>query len=61
MGQLFLTYNDNKKLQPLVGEISWTHNLIILGKCKNELERKFYIPKTIRSGWSKIVLISRKK
>jgi hypothetical protein len=34
---------QNEKLQPLVGEISWTKNLLILTKCKDALEREFYL------------------
>lgn len=34
---------DNKKLQPLVGEISWSENLIIMMGSKDNLERKFYL------------------
>ena len=35
--------DDNKKLQPLVGEISWSENLIIMRGSKDNLERKFYL------------------
>jgi predicted nuclease of restriction endonuclease-like (RecB) superfamily len=57
MRNFFLTYRDCPKLQPLVAEISWTHNLIIMEKCKNKLEREFYIRMTRKFGWSKNVLI----
>jgi predicted nuclease of restriction endonuclease-like (RecB) superfamily len=40
-----------------VAEISWSHNLLILEKCKDEHERLFYIQQTRRNGWSKAVLI----
>ena len=30
MRQLYQEYHENEKLQPLVGEIGWSHNLIIL-------------------------------
>jgi hypothetical protein len=30
-------------LQPLVGEIGWAHNFVIMGKCKDPLEREFYL------------------
>ncbi len=48
---------DKPKLQPLVAEIGWTHNLIIMEKCKNDLEREFYIRMTKKFGWTKDVLI----
>ena len=28
MRQFYVSYNGNKKLQPLVGEIGWSHNVI---------------------------------
>jgi predicted nuclease of restriction endonuclease-like (RecB) superfamily len=41
MRQLFLEYSGKPKLQPLVGEISWTKNLVIMSSCKDDLEREF--------------------
>lgn len=43
MRDLYLTHHDNEKLTPLVAEIGWTHNLVIMEKCKNNLEREFYM------------------
>lgn len=57
MRQFYLEYRGDKKLQPLVGEISWTKHLVIMGRCKDYLEREFYIRMTKRMGWSKNVLI----
>ena len=57
MRQFYLEYNGHEKLQPLVGEIAWTHNLVIMGKCKDPLEREFYLRMTRKFGWSKNVLI----
>ena len=57
MRQLFLEYSGKPKLQPLVGEISWTKNLVIMGSCKDDLVREFYIRMTKKFGWSKNVLI----
>jgi len=31
------------KLSALLRELTWTHNLPILGKCKREEEREFYL------------------
>ncbi len=56
MRQLYETYGGNEKLAPLVREISWTHNLAILMKCKDDLEREFYLRMTRRQGWSKSTL-----
>jgi predicted nuclease of restriction endonuclease-like (RecB) superfamily len=57
MSEFYLAYRDAPKLQPLVAIIGWSHNLVILQRCKNELEREFYIRMTARFGWSKNVLI----
>jgi predicted nuclease of restriction endonuclease-like (RecB) superfamily len=57
MRQFYLEYHTNEKLQPLVGEISWSHNLVIMSRCKDELEREFYIRMTRKYGWTRNVLI----
>lgn len=57
MRQFYLAYESNVKLSPLVREIGWSHNVIILMNCKDNLEREFYIRMTKRMGWSKNVLI----
>ncbi len=56
MRQFFNEYSDKPKLQPLVGEISWSHNLLIMARCKDDLEREFYLRATARFGWTKSVL-----
>jgi predicted nuclease of restriction endonuclease-like (RecB) superfamily len=57
MRQFYLNYRGNQKLQPMVGEISWTKNLVIMSKCKDNLQREFYIRMTRKFGWTKNVLI----
>jgi predicted nuclease of restriction endonuclease-like (RecB) superfamily len=47
MRSFYLTYNQNEKLQLLVAEIGWTHNLVILQKCSDDLEREFYLRMTL--------------
>jgi len=56
MRNFYLNYN-NSKLQPLVAEIAWAHNIIIMEKCKDNAEREFYIKMTKKFGWSKNVLL----
>lgn len=41
----------------MVREISWTKNVIIMERCKNDLEKEFYLRMTRKFGWSKDVLI----
>ena len=57
MRQFYSTYHNKPKLQPMVGEIGWTHNLIIMSKCKDDTEREYYIRMTHKLGWTKNVLI----
>ncbi len=61
MKKFYETYKDNEKLAPLVREISWSHNLIIMEKCKNNQEREFYIKMSQKIGWSKYTLIDKIK
>jgi len=57
MRQFYQEYCADEKLQPLVGEIRWAKNLVIMSRCKDPLEREFYIRMTRKFGWSKNVLI----
>jgi predicted nuclease of restriction endonuclease-like (RecB) superfamily len=57
MRNFHLAYSHSQKLQPLVAEIGWSHNLAIFEKCKDDLEREFYIRMTKAQGWTKNVLI----
>jgi len=56
MRQLYSEYRDRPKLQPLVREISWSKNLVIMARCKDDLEREFYLKATARFGWTKSIL-----
>lgn len=57
MRSFFVAYNQKPNLQPLVAEIGWTHNIIVLERCKDDLEREFYLRMTKAYGWTKNVLI----
>jgi predicted nuclease of restriction endonuclease-like (RecB) superfamily len=50
-------YNTYQKLPPMVAEIGWSHNMLIIEKCKDDLERQFYVGMTKKYGWTKNVLI----
>ena len=58
MRDLYVSYANNEKLPPLVAEISWTNNTLILEKCHKTVEREFYIRMARKYGWSKIVLLN---
>jgi predicted nuclease of restriction endonuclease-like (RecB) superfamily len=57
MRRFYLEYQDNTKLAPLVREIGWSHNIAIFEKCKDDLQKEFYIQMTKKYGWTKSVLI----
>ena len=44
MREFYLAYCDLPKVQPLVAQIGWTHNLIILQRCKDPLEGEMEDP-----------------
>jgi predicted nuclease of restriction endonuclease-like (RecB) superfamily len=51
--QFYETYANNPKLSPLVTELTWTNNLLILSSTKYEEERAFYLYTAIKEGYSK--------
>lgn len=57
MKAFYETYQLFEKLAPMVREIGWSHNVVIMERCSDALEREFYIRMTRRFGWSKSVLI----
>ena len=57
MRQFYLVYKDNANLQQLVGEISWSANILIFSKCKDEKKREYYVKETIKNGWNRNVLL----
>jgi predicted nuclease of restriction endonuclease-like (RecB) superfamily len=57
MRRFYIEYQSNTKLSPLVREISWSNNVVIMEQSKDDLEREFYIQMTKRYGWSKNILI----
>jgi predicted nuclease of restriction endonuclease-like (RecB) superfamily len=56
MRMFHLEYMNNEKLQTLSREIGWSHNVAIFQKCKDNLEREFYILSTKKFGWTYRVL-----
>lgn len=56
MRQFYVEYIGDSKLQPLVRDLSWTKNVVIMTRCKDALEREFYLRATARFGWTKAVL-----
>lgn len=57
MRKFYLNYRHKEKLAPLVQEISWSHNIVIMEKCKDDERRQFYMMMAKKFGWTKNVLI----
>ena len=53
MRQFYETYVGNEKLAPLVREISWTHNLLIMSRSKSDEAREFYLILCDRNNYTK--------
>jgi len=59
MRDLYSSYRDSQKLQTLSAQISWSHNVAILSKCEDLLEREFYMRMTKKNSWSYRVLLNQ--
>lgn len=57
MKTFYETYQTNEILAPMVREIGWSHNIYVFERCKDDLEREFYIRWTKKFGWTKAVLL----
>lgn len=53
MIQFYSTYKDNEIATPLVTQLSWTNNLLILSGAKRKEERQFYLKLSIKNNYSK--------
>lgn len=53
MKQFYETYRSQPKLAPLVRELSWTHNLLIMSRSTRDEEREFYLRLCLQERWSK--------
>jgi predicted nuclease of restriction endonuclease-like (RecB) superfamily len=53
MLKFYQVYRGDAKVTPLVSQLPWTHNLIILNQNKRPEEREFYLRLAIQEKWSK--------
>jgi len=53
MRQFYDVYRRETKVAPLVRQLPWSHNLMILGRCKRAEEREFYLRLAVREKWGK--------
>ena len=51
MRQFFDTYRGEPKVAALLRQLPWTHNLLILSKCKRVEEREFYLRLAVQEKW----------
>ncbi len=57
MRNFYLSYKENEKLAQAVREISWGQNILIFEKCKQDIEKEYYIKQAIENGWNRNVLM----
>ena len=48
--------NDFEKVQQLVAQIPWGHNILIISKSQNINEAVFYLNETLENNWSRDIL-----
>ena len=53
MKQFYETYKDYEIVSPLVRQLSWTNNIMILSSTKSIEEKEFYIRMCIKNNYSK--------
>jgi len=57
MLRFYKEYSDEfAKVPPLVAQIPWTHNIILIEKIKDKKLRYWYMQKVLEEGWSRDVL-----
>ena len=57
MAKFAETYPDREFVQQVVAQIPWGHNIVLLDKIDDPNERKWYIEKSAKNGWSRNVLV----
>jgi predicted nuclease of restriction endonuclease-like (RecB) superfamily len=53
MRQFYETYRHDEKVAPLVRQLPWSHNLLIMSRCKRPEQREFYLRLAQRDRWSR--------
>jgi predicted nuclease of restriction endonuclease-like (RecB) superfamily len=52
MSQFYETYRSQPNVSTLLKELSWSHHLAIMSRCKRDEEREFYLRLAGRERWS---------
>ncbi len=50
-------WEDDRFVQEVLAQITWYHNITLLSKLKDSVEREWYVRQTIENGWSRNVLV----
>lgn len=51
MRQFYSLYRDDEIVASLLRQLPWTHHMLIMGRCRREEEREFYIRMACREKW----------
>lgn len=57
MSKFASEFVDFEFVQTVSAQMTWSHNIVIMDKIKEQEQRMWYINKTIENGWSRTVLI----
>ena len=52
MKQFYELYQGDEILSALLRELSWTSNVLVMGRCKSREERTFYLNMAVKERWS---------
>lgn len=61
MRQFYLEYKDENDLFEMALNIPWGHNMLIIHKIKDAVEREYYLKSTEELAWSRSVLLNQIK
>ena len=61
MKKFYNEYKEDKKVQQLVAQLQWGHNLLLIEKFKNKTIREIYAKGAIENGWSRNILSTQIK
>ncbi len=59
MVKFYELYKDFEFVQTLSGQLSWSHNLLIMNRCELNSQREYYMQMSINYGWSYRVLMTK--
>lgn len=59
MVRFYEKYKPYSFVQTLSGQISWSHNVLIMNRCETLEEARYYMESTIKYGWSYNILLNK--